>query len=246
MSGKDKKATRAALRDFLVAVPDTFARATGALRALVVLGAVALVAIAAAVLFLPRHHPDPPPGGDGSNPVATLYVRDLGRLPDGRHTFDLVYALVLHNQTHHPFRIERSDDQLAIGTLAITGDAARLNGAQTLDGNPEAEPQTGIVWSMPVPISHHVGGLVGEYQPGRSKIHTAHYRVNARPDQFGALAIAYEFHRGPHDLAGPWQDGDPLHFDRRREEVQFGAVVRTHCPLGVKIHNGETRSLCAP
>ena len=42
MSGKDKKATRAALRDFLVAVPDTFARATGALRGLVVLGAVAL------------------------------------------------------------------------------------------------------------------------------------------------------------------------------------------------------------
>jgi hypothetical protein len=28
------------------------------------------------------------------------------------------------------------------------------------------------------------------------------------------------------------------------EEVQFGAVLRAHCGLGVKVQNGEMRSLC--
>ena len=84
MSNKDKKATRAALREFLTAIPGSVEQASRAIRWLVVLAAIALVAIAAAVVFMPRHPPAPPPGGNGDNPDATLYVRDLGRLPDGR------------------------------------------------------------------------------------------------------------------------------------------------------------------
>ena len=115
MSTKDKKATRAALREFLTAIPGSVEQASRAMRWLVVLAAIALAGIAAAVVFMPRHPPAPPPGGHGDNPDATLYARDLGRLPDGRHLFDLVYELVLRNETRRPFRLAVAEDRLALG-----------------------------------------------------------------------------------------------------------------------------------
>lgn len=245
MSNKDKKATRAALRDFLVAVPGTFDRVGKALYWLVVLSAVAMVAIAAVVVFWPRHPPEAPPGGNGDNPAATLFVRDLGRLPDSRHTFDLVYELVLANQTRRPFRIESSDDRIMLGTLAVHGDVVRLDPAPREFGETRSGADQGIIWSAPLKSVHRTGGLEGEYPPGRSRVHVAHYRVNARPDQFAAIEIAFAFGRKSNDQPGPSRDADPQKPDGRAEEVQFGAVLRAHCPLGVKIHNGEVRSLCA-
>lgn len=244
MSNKDKKATRAALRDFLIAIPASIEQGSRAMRWLVVMAAIALVGIAAAMVFLPHHPPAPPPGGNGDNPDATLYVRDLGRLPDGRHTFDLVYELVLSNQTDRPFTVASARDSLEIGTLAITGDVARLNGQQAFIGQIQPPPDHGILW---MPVSKELGqdrNFTGLYMPGRRKVYIAHYRVNARPDQFAGIVIGYDFKEPPMNPKEAWIDGDPVHEDRHHEEVQLGAVLRTHCPLGVKIHNGETRSLC--
>ena len=41
--------------------------------------------------------------------------------------------------------------------------------------------------------------------------------------------------------ARAWRAMDPQAHD---EPVQLGAVLRAHCPLGVKVHMGEVRSLC--
>ena len=83
------------------------------------------IAVAALVLHLAfgrgGDHPMPPPDGHGDNPSGALYVRDLGRLPDGRHTFDLVYELVLRNASRER-RIVGIRDQLAIGDPGGTGD----------------------------------------------------------------------------------------------------------------------------
>jgi hypothetical protein len=79
--------------------------------------------------------------------------------------------------------------------------------------------------------------------PGHWQVVRAHYRVNARPDQFADVAIGYTL---DHDPSRGWftRKGPPDGV-AHDEEVQLGAVLRAHCPLGVKLQNGEMRSLCA-
>lgn len=225
---KDKKARRAALHEFLLAVPAALDRAGSAFGRLVVLAALALVLIAWRLFVIhPGPPPPPPPGGLGNNPAGALYVRDLGRLPDGRHTFDLVYTLVLRNAATRPFVIEAASDQLDLGQFTGAGDVVRLDHPGTTGG--------ALAWHTAL-SSVQAMGLAGTYPPGAWKAGTAHYRLNARPDQFAALAIAYRF-------AGH----DPVpSADRHGEEVQLGAVLRAHCPLGIKVTQSEVRSLCAP
>ena len=249
MSRKDKKERRAALRDFLVAIPGAFDRAVASLSWLVVLGAVALGALLLHLMVGGAGHrrPAPPPGGHGDNPSGALYVRDLGRLPDGRHTFDLVYELVLRNETGGPFAVESSLDRLAIGDLVTGGDVVELGQAPGLFDESSARVPGAIAWHVAA-ISpkggrndRHNGPLVGDYQPGRWRSHAAHYRINARLDQFADVAIGYGLRHRPHGWFG--RPGD-IDNDAHDEEVQLGAVLRSHCPLGVKIQHGEVRSLC--
>jgi len=65
--------------------------------------------------------------------------------------------------------------------------------------------------------------------------------INARLDQFADVAIGYGLRHRPHGWFG--RPGD-IDNDAHDEEVQLGAVLRAHCPLGVKIQHGEVRSLC--
>ena len=89
----------------------------------------------------------------------------------------------------------------------------------------------------------HPGQPDQDVLPGHWQIVRAHYRVNARPDQFADVAIGYTL---DHDAARGWftRKGPPDGV-AHDEDVQLGAVLRAHCPLGVKVQNGEMRSLCA-
>ncbi|WP_353228125.1 hypothetical protein [Novosphingobium sp.] len=238
MSTKDKKARRAALRDFLVAVPETFARATVALRWLVVLGALALAALLVFAAFgHDGHRPPPPPGGSGDNPSGALFVRDLGRLPDGRHTFDLVYDLVLRNADGRPVAVTYRLRRLSIGDPPPAGDVVDLDPA------PGAYGAASGAWHA---LSSHrdtaPAGAAPDLAPGQWQALRAHYRINARPDQFADIAIGYGLR---HERGGWFDRAHPTIDDAHDEAVQLGAVLRAHCPLGVKIHNGEMTTLCA-
>jgi hypothetical protein len=249
VSSKDKKARRAALRDFLIAIPGALERATASLGWLVIIVGIALAVLVLRAVAGPPHFPvEPPPGGHGDNPSGALYVRDLGRLPDGRHTFDLVYELVLRNQTARPFAIDSSDDNLALGDVVGSGDAIWLDHPGTLFGRPEPQSKDGVVWTeQKTNGQSHKGGLVGAYRPGMWKAHVAHYRVKARADQMVSVTIGYALHPEPRGWFSAKEehfDADPEHQDEHHEEAQLGAVLRAHCALGVKIQNGEMRSLC--
>ena len=237
MSNKDKKATRAALREFLTAIPGSVEQASRAIRWLVVLAAIALVAVAVAVVFMPRHPPVPPPGGNDDNPDATLYVRDLGRLSDGRHTFDLVYALVVRNAAEPQLRFVAVNRRLSIGDPPPPADVIDLGQAPG-----ERHGAVGRWHELATTTDNHVGQPNPDIPRGRWQTVRAHYRINARPEQTADVAFGVELDHAPRR---GWFRHQPEHdFVAVDEEVQLGAVLRTHCPLGVKIHNGETRSLC--
>lgn len=235
MSNKDKKARRMALRRFLVETPGAIDRVTDSLGWLVVLGALALGALALHLVFgRPDHPPPPPPGGPGDNPSAALYARDLGRLPDGRHTFDLVYSLILRNATERPFTIVSSGQRLALGDAAPDGDVVALRPAPATFSDHANDGRWQVVHAdasgrQPEPLL-----------PGHWRAFSAHYRIIARVEQFADVAIHYGLHqpRGWFDRPGDTEE------EAHDEEVQLGAVVRVHCPLGVKIENGEMKSLC--
>ncbi len=238
MSNKDKKARHAALREFLIAIPGAFDRAATALRWLVVLAAIALAAMVLRMVFAhPGHPPAPPPGGQGDNPSGALYVRDLGRLPDGRHTFDLVYELVLRNAGEPHVRLVSATERLSIGDPPPAADVIDLPQA------PGAYRQATGQWHEVSVRTDHPGQPDQDVLPGHWQIVRAHYRVNARPDQFADVAIGYTV---DHDAARGWftRKGPPDGV-AHDEDVQLGAVLRAHCPLGVKVQNGEMRSLCA-
>jgi hypothetical protein len=226
LSSRDKKARHAALRDFLVETPDVLERATASLGWLVVMAAIALGALLLYLLFARSGHPPMPPPGD--NPQGALYVRDLGRLPDGRHTFDLVYALDLRNPGSMAYTTER----LALRDPPAAGDVIDLGPAPDVF-TPPAAPWHQAFWQRT--------SLPGHGGPGQSRVLRAHFRINASPDRIADLAIGYGL---VHEQRGWFGHRRITDDDGRDEEVQLGAVLRAHCPLGVKIQNGETKSLC--
>jgi hypothetical protein len=273
VSRKDKKAGRAALREFLIAIPGVLDRATASLGWLVVLVGIALAALLLHLAFGDRPHPPAPlPPILEENPQTALYARDLGRLADGRHTFDLVYAVRLRNFGAEPAQVDFGVDRLALGETGILGDIAELGHAPGLFDAPHAT--AGVTWRV---VAHHgsvhgdcravqavlerhgviarggadcEGALAGEILPGGERSHQAHYRVAARPDQIADVAIGFAMGPDRRDRPHGWfaakPDADAV-LDRaqsRDEEVQLGAVLRAHCPLGVKVHNGEVKSLC--
>lgn len=238
MSSKDKKAQRAALRDFLVETPGALDRATASLGWLVLLGAVALAALVLHLLFgRPGHPPVPPPGGQDNNPSGALYVRDLGRLPDGRHAFDLVYELVVRNTTEPHLRFVRASERLLVGDPPPAADVVDLGNA------PGANRQMAERWhEMSATEGLRPGQPNQDIPPDHWQVVRAHYRVNARPDQLADVAIGYEL---DHEQPRGWFEHQPSpDVVAHDEEVQLGAVLRAHCALGVKIQNGEMRSLC--
>ena len=237
MSSKDKKARNAAFRHFLVETPGALDRATASLGWLVVLCAIALGVLVLHLLFgRPAHPPVPAPGGNGENPSAALYVRDLNRLPDGRHTFDLVYVLVVRNASEPHLRFVRARERLSIGDPPPTADVTDLGTA------PGAIRQAAARWhEASMTEGLRPGQPNQDIDPGHWQVVRAHYRVNARPDQFADVAIAYELDREP---PGWFKHRPPRDVVAHDEEVQLGAVLRARCALGVKIQNGEMRSLC--
>jgi len=237
VSSRDKKARRAQLRDFLVATPGAIDRAGDALGWLVVLGAVALGALLLHLAFAPRGAP-PPPVGQGDYPRATLFVRDLGRVPDGRHRFDLVYEMVLHNAGEPPFSAAFMWKRLLIGDPAVAGDVIDLGASPGMAGAPGG----GTAWHEVASRRLSAPGQPGtELLPGQWLTWRAHYRVVATTDQFADIVIGYGLH---HRGRGWFGAQDHAVEDAHDEEVQLGAVVRAHCGLGVKVQNGEMRSLC--
>ncbi len=243
MGGKAKRARHAALRDFLVAAAGALTRVSTALGALAVIATIAL-AVAGLHWLSGPPPPPPPPGGNGDNPRGVLYVRDLGRLPDGRHTFDLVYELVLRNATPRAFTIDFTRDRLALGDPQVGADVVALGHAPGLFG--PAGPQGAITWRVALASAQdRATGLVGDYQPGSWRRHAAHYRVRARADQLADVAIGFGFRAAPRRwFAGAHSADEPAGI-AHHEEVQFGAVIRARCPLGVRIAGGEVRALCA-
>ncbi len=208
---------------------------------LVVLAAIAVAAMVLHLMFGRGGPPMPPlPGGAGNNPAGALYVRDLGRLPDGRHTFDLVYALVLRNDTARPFVLDSLFSRLAVGDVTRSGDV--------LDMNEVSDPETGTMQNVPAPalVWHRVADTAQHngmhYPPGEWRKLSAHYRINARPEQLADMAISYDLRPEPHGLEG-WFAHPPMRFSYH-EEVQLGAVLRAHCALGVKVQNAEPTSPC--
>ena len=238
MSSKDKKARHAALREFLIAIPGAFDRLAASLGRLVVLAAIALAAMV--LYFLFGHHGPPrapAPGGPADYPCGALYVRDLGRLSDGRHTFDLVYALIVRNADAPHLRMISATERLSIGDPPPMADVIDLGQA------PGAYRQATGRWHAVSVRDDRPGQPDQDIPPGHWQVVRAHYRVNARPDQFADVAIGYTL---DHDPPRGWftRKGPPDGV-AHDEEVQLGAVLRAHCPLGVKIHNGEMTSLCA-
>ena len=230
------------------------------------------------------------------NPSGVLYVMDLGRLPDGRHRFDVSYVLVLKNTSDKRFVVDLNLDRLALGDLSGTGEAVYLNRAPSLfDELGRNRTGNGIAWRVvasnasvlagddgpcggdfdkPVagplrpamqnqleanhllppskgcnPQIDYGGGLTEDYPPDHTDIHTAHYRVLARPDQFLDVSIAYNIQHRPGwwDRLWPWGHEEQGPFDTvnpNDEQVYLGTVLRAHCALGVKVQNGEVRSSC--
>ena len=239
MSNKDKKARSAALRDFLVATPGVLDRAAAFLGWIVLLAGIALVAQLGHLLFgRPGHPAGPPAGPQGVNPAATLFVRDLGRLADGRHTFDLVYEVVLHNPGDRPMIIASTLQRLLIGDPPPAGDVVDLGDAPGAFG-----PATGQWRQAFARRNDSPAGPGNGLAPGHWRTFRAHVRINARPDQFADVAIGYGSRHEPPGWFGHAPVNDD---DAHDEQVQLGAVLRAHCPLGVKVHVGEVRSLCAP
>jgi hypothetical protein len=238
VSSKDKKARHIALRDFLIAIPGTLDRAITWFGWLVVLAGITLAAL---VLHLVLGRGGPPamlpPGGHGDNPSGALFVRDLERLPDGRHTFDLVYELVLHNETERPFSVVFTRERLLIGDAPAAADVVDLGHAPGVSGAPTGAWHEAISRSNLAP-----GQPIQELRPGRWRVFRVHYRINARPDQFADVAIGYALN---FERRGWFGHGDNFDADGHDEEVQLGAVLRAHCPLGVKVQNGDLKSLCA-
>ena len=235
MSSKDKKARHAALRHFLVETPGALDRVTASLGWLVVLAGIALAALIVHLLFgRPDHPPMPASRDQGENPAAALFVRDLGRLPDGRHTFDLVYQWVLHNPGPRPVALAFTFERLSIGNAPAAGDMVDVGAA------PGAYADATGAWHEAFARKSIVSRP--DLLPAQWRAFTSHYRINARPDQFADVAIAYGVRRERHG----WFDHPkpPTEDDAHDETVQLGAVLRAHCALGVKIHNGEMRSLC--
>lgn len=241
MSKLDKQAQRQALRNFLTAIPAALERASKALWWAVVLGAAALIVV---VLHgLGRGHRPPLPGGAGDSATAALFVRDLGRMPDGRHTFDLVYHLVLRNGGAAPFAVDNSFDRLALGDTVAGGDVMTMAAAPEPGADTAGGPGGGIAWRV---VASRKAGLAGAYRPGQARSHAAHYRLIARADQFADVLIAYSPAPPPHW----WGAIPPVDYQRgggnvTHEEVQLGAVLRAHCPLGVNIVNGAMVAQCA-
>ncbi len=237
MSSKDKKARHAALREFLIAIPGAFDRAATALRWLVVLAAIALAAMVLRMVFAhPGHPPAPPPGVPGDNPSGALYVRDLGRLPDGRHTFDLVYVVVVRNAVAPHRRLISATRRLSIGDPPGSADVIDLGQAPGLAGRATGR------WHEVSTGEDRPGQSDQDIVPGQAQVVRAHYRANARPDQFADVAIGYR--PDPEPPRGWFAHERLPDTVAQDEDVQFGAVLRAHCPLGVKIQNGEMRSLC--
>lgn len=238
MSNKDKKARRAALRDFLLAIPGGIERVSASLGWLVVLAALALAALILHFAFgRPDHAPPPEPMAAQDNPEATLYVRDLGRLADGRHTFDLVYELVVRNHEGHPVALAPTLQRLLIGDPPPERDVVDLGDAPGASG-PASGGWHQVAFAQRADRAQAAAIRLG---PGRWRALRAHYRIQARPDQFADLAIGYTLWREPRGWFGHPPPGEDQAHD---EPVQLGAVLRAHCPLGVKVHMGEVRSLC--
>lgn len=238
MSSKTKKARRAVLRQFLLAIPETLDRAAASLGWLVVVAGLALGALVLHMLFAPHGPPPAPPsGGAPDNPQGALYVRDLGRLPDGRHTFDLVYALVLRSEAHRPATPAFTIERLSVGDPPPAGDAVDLGPAPGASG-----PATGAWHEVSSFRRTMPGQPATDFVPGDWRALRVHYRLNARPDQFADVALGYGLNNPPRGWFDThWRETDLIAHD---EEVQLGAVLRAHCPLGVKVQNGEMRSLC--
>ena len=267
---KDKKAGRkadksfraAALREFLVAMPGALERVTSSFRWLVLLGAVALAALLLHLAFGGKHQPPI----RAENPVASLYVRDLGRVADGRHTFDLVYDVALPAAIGPHDHVEFSIDRLALGDGLPTGDIAEMGHAPGLFNDPAARHATsGIAWHV-VTQRAVIAGACGPDAPARAALdahhlippgpadcaggligareHQAHYRIVARVDQFADVAIGFGHQPPPRGWFGPHHDDVLRDATTVDEEVQLGAVLRAHCALGVKVQHGEMRSLC--
>ena len=238
MSSKDKKARKVALRHFLVETPGVLDRAAASLGWLVVLGALALGALVLHLVFgHPDHPPVPPPGVPGDNPSGALYVRDLGRLPDGRHTFDLVYTLVVQNAAEPHLRFVSSRQRLLVGDPPPAADVVDMQPAPGAN-----RPAAGAWRELSTSEDLRPGQPNPDIPPGYWQDIRAHYRVNGRPDQLADVAITYVL---DHQHGRGWFERPPPHdVVAHDEEAQLGAVLRAHCALGVKIHNGEMRSLC--
>jgi len=237
LGNKDKKARRAALRDVLLAIPGALHRASASLGWLVVLAGFTLVALIVYLAFGRASVQRPLPGGQQDNPAATLFVRDLGRLADGRHTFDLVYEVVLRNPEDRSIALAFTLQRLLIGDPPPDGAVVDLGDAPGAFG-----PASGA-WHQAAFVRRidRNDEAAMRLAPGHWRALRTHYRIQARPDQFADVAIGYDMDREPRGWFAQTPRGDG---DAHDEPVQLGAVLRAHCPLGVKVHNGELRSLC--
>lgn len=216
---KDKKARRAALRHFLMAIPQSAETATLWLGRLVMLAALALTLVVLLVLF--GHH-RPPPHDTMLAVHGQLGARDLARLADGRHSFDLTYDLVLENRSARPMTISAVETRLLLRDPASPGDAVDLG---------QAPAATAGAWHQ---TAAHRDTAAITLNPGQWHRLRAHYRVTAASEQIAALAIGYSVDDG-HAPAKP---------DAHDEEVALGAVVRAHCALGISVTNGAMATPC--
>jgi hypothetical protein len=239
VSKKDKRVQRLALRRFFTGVPDTLEQAAETFDRLVwVIGAalvLALVALAGHWLAGGHHHA-PPPDDPGDS---TLYARDLGRLPDGRHQFDLVLAW------QHRGPVAATVVRLSLGDVAVTGDSAELMAAPGPFDDRAASgavawhlAQNRVTRDCDHPAPPGLTGACGVREP------LAHYRITARPDQLVDVTATLVAPPPPPRWFGHDDPAAARHANRIGEELQLGAVLRAHCPLGVKVHNGSVTPLC--
>jgi hypothetical protein len=218
VSKKEKRAGRLALRHFFTGVPRTLDQAVTSFDRLVWLFGLALVLALVALVghWLTGGHRRPPPPEPGEG---TLYVRDLGRLPDGRHQFDLVYAW------QHRGPAPQTVVRLSLGDVAAIGDSAELLPAP---GPFDDKPRPGVV-------AWHV------LQNRDTRDDRVHYRLVARADQLADVSATTVLPPPPR-----WFGHGEQVVQRIGDELQLAAVLRAHCPLGVKVHNGSVTPLCGP
>lgn len=220
---KDKKARRAALRHFLTTLPESFDRMATWLGRLVMLAAAALAAM---VLHWAFAHHRAPPHEPGLAAHGQMAARDLARLADGRHAFDLSYDLVLDNRGPHPLTVA------SIETQALLRDPVPDGAMLDLGEAPAPGQAAGAPWHR---IADRKDAAAFTLAPGQWRRVRAHYRVIAASEQIAAIAIGYTLqaeHAAPHG-------------DAHGEDVALGAVVRAHCPLGITVVNGGMASSCA-